>query len=417
MAQSAATSEDIQDKKENDDIKGIAFDLRVPDEIQDRYFTDDGNMSPESDSMLQVLDNLTLVGIKPRLLRYGKIDPTIPEIDRQYPERYGFENDDDFLNTIYYALANNLELGIVAGNGILLVKVPFVLAPQTRIAEASSGSNDDMSVESLFCNTMAVSDVQKNVIFIFKYSSKNKLPSKVFKNGVEILNDGEIVKPKSILFRNKSIYEFGEDGTQNDLAGFYEQRYMYKIDSLFKGRIDEETRILKNCIDEIFTYKDEGETPLAVIGNRAYPVNSEQIADRIRSVYYEIAGTLPSTTKVNRALDIMKIVTQNYGMTIKEAPFVRDIQPVGKQKERLEVLIEALRALAQQYGRVAPVRALSEATGLSPNVISRTLNDNAVKSSIAKNTGINIGVGRDKETNTAIIELELIDGVYQVPNT
>lgn len=73
----------------------------------------------------------------------------------------------------------------------------------------------------------------------------------------------------------------------------------------------------------------------------------------------------------------MKIVTENHGVTLREAPFKRDMQLADKKREFIAQMLEAMRTF-QQEKRV-PTAALAEATGINARVIGRRLNEPEIR--------------------------------------
>lgn len=394
----------------------IVHDMRLSQEIINRYFTEpdeneESEILPEANKAIDIAKALIDCNVAFCLLRYGKIDPKIPELVAMNYRQYGYDSEESMYDIGLYALHHKLEVAIVAGHGILMVRVPFTLNPIGRLAEFEQRgltSSADM-VSSYFAETLAVSDIHKNVIFIFKYSGELSLPSKTFKNGIEVLNSGEIVKPTEVLRYNKGVYEF--ENTE-DLETFYKQDgYKLNIEGLFKGRVDEELRILKNYADQIFCYKDESGTPLAVIGDRAYDIESEKVKGELFGSYYDKTAKPPNTANLKRIVEIMKHLISRYGLTLENAPFKRDIVVVEKKKEFAEQFAEILRAV-QNAQRVS-MMSLEDLTGINGRVIGRRLKEPEIKAMINQLTGLGYKVTRDPITNNSVIELEKVGDTWQ----
>lgn len=419
MTPPTATSE-IQSKKQDDAIKGITFDLRVPDEITDKYFTldaeGDGYQKPEVEKLDQMLQNIAAdSGIPVRLLRYGVIANDIPELRAEDYAKYGFEKWEDFTNIVYYVLHNKLEIGIVAGKGVIMVRVPFTLNPLGRLAEyrREGQTKSALMVNSVLDDTLVISDVHKNAIFVIKYNGKLDLPSRTLKGGIEILTSGEVVKPTECLV-SKPAFEFEDI---EDAKMFHSQDgYMLRLETLFKGKVDDELRVLNMCANEIFTYKDESGTSLAVIGNRAYDISSEYVRSKLFELYYDKTTIPPSTSNLKRAMEIMRMLTGRYGLTIENAPFMREIAVVEKNKEFAQQFAELLKMMSER--QKVSMMELEEATGINGRVIGRRLKEPDVKAMISQLTGLGYTVTRDKMSNNSVIEFEQVGGTWQaISNT
>lgn len=413
MSDPSATSHG-QDKKEQQLIfkPSSKSDFKLPDDIIEQFW--DGDiMKPEAIKIMELFDKLIWADVPLRLLQYGKIRDDLPVISIEYPpEFYGFESVDEISDIVYYALHHRLEFGIIAGNGLLLVRVPLGLNPQGRIEEYMRRDlvRSTEMVSSYLANTIAVSDRHKNTIFIFKYGSKFNSASKTFNNGVEFLHSGEIVKPQGVT-------KFKNDATVmhlDDVNEFFKQDGLkLKIEGFLKGRIDRDTQTLNECSDKIFSYKDEAGTPLAVIGDHAYNIESEMIREELFASYCDKMGKPPTNAKLKQVMEMLKFHTKKYGQTIENAPFKQDIQLVEKKSDFARKLGELFKMM-QDRQRI-PMSALEDATGIDGRWIGRRLNDEDIKEMIKRLTGMGYKVTRDKITNTSVIEMNQIGDTWQAP--
>lgn len=407
-------TDDYQNKKVND-IKGKC-NLKVSEEIISKYWIvgendEEDKMTPELEKMSKLFDKVQYV-VKFRLLRYGKVDSSLPEIDIERFEDYGFKSEDEFNDLMYFILHNNLDIGIQAGNGQFIVKVPSSLNPEVKLKEWLSEHHnvvEDQYVSLSLLQTVAFTDRHKNLVFVFKCDKNFRKPSKQFENGVQFLTSGEVVIPKD------RVYFPGWRGTELvqlvDTDEFYTHRnYQLQVTGIFKGRGEVDSLLLQELTDEIFFYKDEAGTPLAVIDNHAYDIDHERVRDEIFLKFYNRTGRHPNSTKIKSVVGAAQILTRYEGKTIADAPFIRDIAPSNKNADLIQQLAEILKMMRQQGPRIE-MKALAETTGIDGRVLGRKMKDPKIREEL-KQAGINYSIDRLAGKNVSVIDMKLVDGVW-----